>query len=83
MAEFISGDERKTAAEDTLNAYKAAEVFLYKILMIWGKEEKIERKTISEKFSSTLLKCFWSSELHNKYLLGMKASLAFQNNGAE
>uniref|UniRef100_A0A803N1K7 Ty3 transposon capsid-like protein domain-containing protein n=1 Tax=Chenopodium quinoa TaxID=63459 RepID=A0A803N1K7_CHEQI len=34
-----------------------------------GKEEKIERKTISEKFSITLLKCFWSSEPYNKYLL--------------
>jgi 14-3-3 protein epsilon len=29
MAEFKVGDERKTAAEDTMLAYKAAQVFIY------------------------------------------------------
>jgi len=28
LAEFKSGDERKTAAEDTMIAYKAAQVYL-------------------------------------------------------
>jgi 14-3-3 protein epsilon len=32
MAEFKVGDERKTAAEDTMLAYKAAQVFIYSFI---------------------------------------------------